>query len=62
VVTWPVCHSFVVPSVVRPSSATHSICISSNSAGSKKLPDDVRLLPKHVGGSIWNKGVVQISA
>jgi hypothetical protein len=25
-----------------------SICISSNSEGSKKLPDDGRLLPKHV--------------
>jgi hypothetical protein len=27
-------------------------CISSNSDGSKKLPDDGRLLPKHVGASI----------
>jgi hypothetical protein len=31
---------------------THSIYISSNSEGSKKLPDDGRLLPKHVGASI----------
>jgi hypothetical protein len=31
---------------------TQSICISSNSEGSKKLPDDGRLLPKHVGASI----------
>jgi hypothetical protein len=31
---------------------THLICISSNSEGSKKLPDDGRLLPKHVGASI----------
>jgi hypothetical protein len=30
---------------------THSICISSNLKGSKKLPDDGRLLPKHVGTS-----------
>jgi hypothetical protein len=28
----------------------------------KKLPDDGRLLPKHVEASIQNKGVVQISA
>jgi hypothetical protein len=27
----------------------------SNSEGSKKLPDDGRLLPKHVGARIWNK-------
>jgi hypothetical protein len=31
---------------------THSICISSNSEGSKKLPDDGRLLLEHVGASI----------
>jgi hypothetical protein len=31
---------------------THSICISSNSEGSKQLPDDGRLLAKHVGASI----------
>jgi hypothetical protein len=43
-------------------STTRSISISGNSEGSKKLPDDGRLLPKHVGGSIWNKGVVQIGA
>jgi hypothetical protein len=30
----------------------YSICISSNSDGSKNLPDDDRLLPKHVGASI----------
>jgi hypothetical protein len=29
---------------------------------SKKLPDDGRLLPKHVGACIMNKGVVQFSA
>jgi hypothetical protein len=28
-------------------------------SGFKKLPDDDRLLPKHVGASILNKGVVQ---
>jgi hypothetical protein len=31
----------------------------SNSEGSKKLPDDGRLLPKHVGANIQNKGLVQ---
>jgi cytochrome c oxidase assembly factor CtaG len=31
---------------------THSICISGNSERSKKLPDDSRLLLKHVGASI----------
>jgi hypothetical protein len=41
---------------------THSVCISSNSEGSKKIPDDGRLLLKHVGASIQNKGVVEISA
>jgi hypothetical protein len=35
---------------------THSHCISRNSEGSKKLPDDGRLLPKHVGASTYNKG------
>jgi hypothetical protein len=34
-------------------------CISGNSEGSKKLPDDGRLLPKHVAASIYNKGMVQ---
>jgi hypothetical protein len=49
VVTWPVCWVVVVP-------------ISSNSEGSNKLPDDGRLLPKHVGANIFNKGVVLFSA
>jgi hypothetical protein len=40
---------------------TYSICFSCISEGSKKLPGDGRPLPKHVGTSIWNKGVVQIS-
>jgi hypothetical protein len=31
---------------------TDRICISSNSEGSKKLPDGGRLQPKHVGASI----------
>jgi hypothetical protein len=35
---------------------THSHCISRNSEGSKKLPDEGRLLPKHVGASTQNKG------
>jgi vacuolar-type H+-ATPase subunit I/STV1 len=40
---------------------TYSICISSNSDESKKLPGDGRPLPKHVGACILNKGVVQFS-
>jgi hypothetical protein len=36
-----------------------SVCISRNSGGSNKLPDDGRLLPKHVGANTYNKGVVQ---
>jgi hypothetical protein len=35
---------------------TRFVRISSNSEGSKKLPDDGRLLPKHVGASTQNKG------
>jgi hypothetical protein len=38
---------------------TRSICISSNSERSKKLRDDGRLLPKHVGANTYNKRVVQ---
>jgi hypothetical protein len=41
---------------------TYSICISSNSDESKKLPDDGRSLPKHVGACILNKGVVKFNA
>jgi hypothetical protein len=41
---------------------TYLIRISSNSGGPKKLPDDGKLLSKHVGASIYNKGGVQISA
>jgi hypothetical protein len=37
----------------------YPICISGNSGGSNKLPDDGRLLPKHVGANTVNKGVVQ---
>jgi hypothetical protein len=37
-------------------------CISSNSEGSKKLPDDGRLLPKYVEAGIQNKGVVKLSS
>jgi hypothetical protein len=46
-----------IPHIIR--YTTHFICISSNSERPKKLPDDGRLLPKHVGASIQNKGVVQ---
>jgi hypothetical protein len=58
-------HSFIqyTPAHTR---ALHDIppilCITSNSDGSKKLPDDCRLLLRHVGASILNKGVVQFSA
>jgi hypothetical protein len=50
----PTCFGSLLPSsgsFLDPSElyTTHSICISSNSEGSKKLPDDGRLLPKHVG-------------
>jgi hypothetical protein len=38
------------------------IFISSNSGGSKKLPDEGRLLPKYEGANIKNKELVQISA
>jgi hypothetical protein len=37
---------------------TYLVCISSNSHGSKKLPDDGRLLPKCVGACILNKEVI----
>jgi hypothetical protein len=40
----------------------HSPCnhtLYDNSEGSTKLPDDGRLLQKHVGASIENKVVVQ---
>jgi hypothetical protein len=46
-------------SVIYFSYTNHSICIPSNSEGSKKLPDDDRLLPKNVAASMQNKGVVQ---
>jgi hypothetical protein len=42
-------HILILLSVIYFRYTTHSICISSNSEGSKKLPDDGRLLPKHVG-------------
>jgi hypothetical protein len=32
--------------------SSYLICISDTSGGSKKLSDDGRLLPKHVGSSI----------
>jgi hypothetical protein len=37
---------------------SYLFCISSNSHGSKKLPDDGRLLPKHVEACILNKEVI----
>jgi hypothetical protein len=44
----------------------HGLVVSSDvvrgdlrSEGSKNLPDDGKLLSKHVGASIMNKGVVQ---
>jgi hypothetical protein len=41
---------------------TYLFYISSKSDESKKLPDDGRLLPKHVGACMMNKGLVQFSA
>jgi hypothetical protein len=36
--------------------------VENNQHYALKLPDEARLLPKHVGASILNKGVVQFSA
>jgi hypothetical protein len=52
-VKWPVCWSVMVPSVVLPSWELRRI---------QKLPDDGRLLPKHVGADTYNKAVGQIPA
>jgi hypothetical protein len=55
-------NGFVVSKATQPHIiwyTTHSMCNSGNSEGSKKLPDDGRLLPKHVGASLKNKGAVQ---
>jgi hypothetical protein len=41
---------------------TYSTCNSSNSDVYKRLPDDGRPLPKHVGACILNIGVVKFSA
>jgi hypothetical protein len=45
-------YTLILLSVIYFRYITYSICISSNSDGSKKLPDDGKLLPKHVGASI----------
>jgi hypothetical protein len=42
----------ILLSVIHFRYTTQSICILSNSEGSKMLPDDGRLLPKYVGDSI----------
>jgi hypothetical protein len=42
-------HTLILLSVIYFIYTTYSICISSNSNESKKLPDDGRPLPKHVG-------------
>jgi hypothetical protein len=47
----------VTPHIIR--YTTHSICISNNSEGSKKLPDNGTLLSIHAGASILNKGMVK---
>jgi hypothetical protein len=49
----------VVPSLVLPGWEAQFNLYSSNSEGSKKLPDEGRLPPKRVGASVWNKGVVK---
>jgi hypothetical protein len=75
--TWPIVRKSMSLNLLEPSwiggisynvcscglcaGGTHSICISGNSDGSKKLPNDGRLLPKHVGASILNKGLVKFS-
>jgi hypothetical protein len=68
---WPVCRNFVVGTTTLRHTDHINIHYmiyhlfdlkSGNSDGSKKLPDDGRLLPKHVGASILNTGVVQFSA
>jgi hypothetical protein len=51
----------ILLSVIYCRYTTHLVCISSNLEGSKKLPDDGRLVPKHVGASIHNKAIVHIS-
>jgi hypothetical protein len=55
----PVCNGIALPLPFtnRMGGISYTICISSNSEGSEKLPDDGRLLLKHVETS-----VVQISA
>jgi hypothetical protein len=45
-------YKLLLLSVIYLRYTTNSICIPSISEGSKKLPDDGRLLPKHVGASI----------
>jgi hypothetical protein len=47
--------------VSKISNTPNSICISSNSEGSKKHHDDGRLLPKHVGANTYSKGMVKKS-
>jgi hypothetical protein len=55
-------YTLILLSVIYFRYTTYSICISSSSDESKKLPDDGRLLPKHVGACVLNKGLVQFSA
>jgi hypothetical protein len=53
-IEWSVYHIMCgyVACVLEYRGSNGMICISGNSDGSKKLPDDGRLLPKHVGASI----------
>jgi hypothetical protein len=55
-------YTLILLSVIYVRYTTYSICISSNSDESKKLPDDGKPQPKHVGACILNKGMVQFSA
>jgi hypothetical protein len=61
VVKWPVCRSVVVPYVTT-HYMIYRFVFQVTPKDLKKLPDDDRLLPKHVGAGTHNKGVVQISA
>jgi hypothetical protein len=51
----PSSESFLDLSELLEMQVEYSICLSSNPAGSKKLPDAGRLLPKHIEACILNK-------
>jgi hypothetical protein len=59
-ITHKMFYTQILLSVIYFGYTTYSICISSNSDESKKLPGDGRLLPKHVAVCVLNKGVARI--